>query len=299
MSENSRATFRCAVTGTSGYLGGHLARRLEDAGVQVTRLSSSSSAAAVPFSLGGDLPEGTFKDHRIDSLVHCAWDFSLTREQDIWKVNVEGSIRLFNQARREGVSRLIFISTMSAFDDCRSLYGKAKLAVERVVFDLGGPVIRPGLIYGEQPRGMVGALLGVLGKVPVVPLIGNGDYVLYLVHEDDLAALVSSQVKKEAAISSQPIIAAHDTGYTFKEILRSFACLQGIEVKFVAIPASLIRSSLAVAESVGLKLPFRSDSVTSLINQDPSPDFTETRECGITFRAFSEYLTEQLKTAKS
>jgi hypothetical protein len=59
-----------------------------------------------------------------------------------------------------GVRRLVFISTISAFDGCRSFYGKGKLEVERITHSLGGWVIRPGLLYGEKPGGMLGRLVG-------------------------------------------------------------------------------------------------------------------------------------------
>jgi nucleoside-diphosphate-sugar epimerase len=231
----------------------------------------------------------------VDALVHCAWDFSLTRSRDIYAVNSGGSIKLFEQAKREGVSRLIFISTMSAFSGCRSHYGRSKLEVEQAVIELGGSVIRPGLIYGDEPQGMVGSLLKAVDRSPVTPLIGDGNYVLYLVHEEDLAALVTLQVTGNMPFSRRPLIAAHEEGYSFREILESFARLRGKQIRFLPIPWRLVWTSLAVGESLGLAMPFRSDSVVSLLNQDTSPDFTSTQTCGIDFRAFADYLRDRSK----
>jgi hypothetical protein len=44
---------------------------------------------------------------------------------------------------------------------------------------------------------------------------------------------------------------------------------------------------LKSAELVGLRLRVRSDSLISLINQDPSPDFGATRAAGLAFAAFA------------
>jgi len=68
--------------------------------------------------------------------------------------------------------------------------GQAKLMIEEEALRLGAIVVRPGLIHGNEPGAMVGALTKAVKSLRVVPLIGSGKQVLYLVHEDDLAALL-------------------------------------------------------------------------------------------------------------
>jgi nucleoside-diphosphate-sugar epimerase len=290
MKDEIRKTIRCAVTGSGGYLGNRLASHLERIGVDVVRLSSRGSGPIPRFSLADGMPDGSFRQLGVDALVHCAWDFSLTKPAAIHDVNAGGSIKLFEQAVREGVSRLVFISSMSAFGGCRSQYGKSKLTVEKAVLGLSGTVIRPGLIYGEEPRGMVGSLLKIVDRSPVTPLIGNGNYVLYLVHEEDLATLVARHATSDTPTSGQPIIAAHEMGYKFREILTHFAELKGKRIHFMPVPWRLVWSTLALGESLSVPMPFRSDSLISLLNQDTSPDFAQTRSCGVDFRAFADYL---------
>ena len=100
-------------------------------------------------------PADFFVRHRIEALVHCSYDFQLHRWSDIHEQNVQGSIRLMRQAHEQGVTRIVFISTMSAFALCKSLYGRAKFEIEREAAALGAIVVRPGLIHGERPGGMV------------------------------------------------------------------------------------------------------------------------------------------------
>lgn len=283
---------RCAITGAGGYLGSHLAAHMEREGWKVFRLTGrpQNSANDMLFTLDGGAPKDFFREHQIDALVHCAYDFSLTSKEEIFKTNVTGSVKLFQKAHQEGVRRLIFISTMSAFDACQSLYGKAKLAVEKEVLQLGGSVIRPGLIYGPEPRGMVGALLKVANASPLIPLIGSGSYRLNLTHEDDLAALIASQCNPNTRAPGLPIIAADEESHKFKDILTAFGRAAGRKVHYVPIPWPLIWSGLRLSELFSIKLPFRSDSVISLVHQDPAPDFTTQRETGITFRSFMTYI---------
>jgi len=67
---------------------------------------------------------------------------------------VEGSIRLLRMAKAAGVGRIVFISTISAFTGARSRYGRAKLQVESVCRELGGIILRPGLVFGDSPGGV-------------------------------------------------------------------------------------------------------------------------------------------------
>ena len=76
--------------------------------------------------------------------MHCAYDFSLLRREDINHVNVAGSERLFAAAHEAGIGTLVYTSSISAFEGCRSLYGKAKLEIERRAGAYGALVIRPG-----------------------------------------------------------------------------------------------------------------------------------------------------------
>src|ERR1044071_2927816 len=112
---------RCAVTGASGYLGSRLVAALKDRGWAVYELSRAAderNQLAVPFSLARGAPRGFFRSEKIDALVHCAYDFGLTSWRDIFEHNVRGSIRLLETARAEGVGKIVFLSTMSAFAGC-------------------------------------------------------------------------------------------------------------------------------------------------------------------------------------
>ncbi|MEV0567828.1 NAD(P)-dependent oxidoreductase [Dactylosporangium sp. NPDC050588] len=280
---------RVAVTGASGYLGSRICKRLAGVG-RVVRLGRS--APAERFTLAGGAEAGIFRDNSVTALVHCAWDFSLHTRADLVARNVQGSIRLMEQARAEGAQTIVFISTISAFPGCRSDYGRAKLAVEDAAHRLGALVVRPGLVFGDQPGGVVGALNTMVRRLPVVPLIGNGRQVLYPAHEDDVAALIRRLVVRPAlAAPGEPVIAAHERGWTLRQVLLELAARQRRSIAVVPVPWRSVWLPLKAAEMVGLRVPFRSDSVVSVLNQDPSPDFAPTRSVGVPFRDFARSTT--------
>ncbi len=274
-----------AVTGAGGYLGSRLAAAFRAHGSNVDELKRSGDNA-VPFTLADGSPEGYFRDAKIEVLVHCAWDFSLVRKEDIYRVNVGGSMKLLEQAHREGVKKIIFISTISAYPGCKSLYGQAKLAIEEQARQFGAIVIRPGVVFGEKPGAIVGAMAAAMEKLPVVPLIGNGRQTLYPCHEDDLAQLVIT-LATSSEPGGMPIIAAGENGWTFREILAGLAKARGRKLRLLSVPWRAVWMLIWTAERVGLRPGFRSDSVISLVTQNPAPDFGPTRQTPVTFRDFS------------
>jgi len=283
---NSR--IKCAVTGANGYVGSAITNYLRNQGVTVYELRRTShevkESAIRPFFLGKAISPNTFQD--TDVLVHCAYDFSSLKWKDIAEVNIQGTLRVFEAAKKAGVKKIIFISTMSAFEGCRSLYGKAKHEIEKEGRKFGILIIRPGLVWGDNPGGMMGSVTKLLSVSSIVPLVGRGKQVMYLIHEDDLGELVFKVMRKGDSMAGKEIIAAHHEGKAFREILAVLGARKGKKVAFVPIPSQLIWIILKSAELVGLRPRLRSDSLISLINQNAKPDFTFTEQMDQKVREF-------------
>jgi nucleoside-diphosphate-sugar epimerase len=199
-------------------------------------------------------------------LVHAAYDLALTRAVDIWRVNVEGTRRLLQAASNAGVRRILVLSSMSAFEGTMQLYGRAKLDIEAMTEQFGGCSVRPGLVYGEQFGGMAGALRKFAG-LPVIPLIA-GDARLYIVSENDLMAAVAALADVDA-LPAGTISAAHPVPVPMRDLMTAFAGREGQNCRFVKIPWKPVYGFLRAAESVGLHLPFRADSLLGLVHGAP------------------------------
>ena len=77
-------------------------------------------------------------------------------------------------------------------------------------------MIRPGLVYGQNPGGMIGSLNKLVSRSQILPIIKGGDQILYLVHEEDLCFLIYNLYKECKIKLSAPIIAASEKSLTFK-----------------------------------------------------------------------------------
>jgi nucleoside-diphosphate-sugar epimerase len=283
----------CAVTGASGYVGSAIARELVNAGMQVRALDrkDSSGIGGPVFRLGEQIDDRLLEGAA--ALVHCAWDFHLDSWEHYQTVNVAGSRQLFAAARKVGVQRIVFISTMSAFSGCKSQYGQAKLAVEQEAEKWEVDIVRPGLVYGPACRGMVGSLAKV-AKLPLIPLVGTGSQLQYMIHEADLGNVVAKLCGGSLPFQAGHILASQRRPYAFREILRLLAAARGHNPLLVPVPWRLEWLVLKVFETIGIKSRLRSDSLVSLVNQDPSPDFETTRRTGVAFRDFADEVEKRL-----
>ena len=263
----------CAVTGATGYVGSCIASALA-AEFDVVPMGRNAEDEGIRWQMGAAQDvTAELRSRNVKTLVHSAWDFTHPKAAANWQCNVEGSRRLIAASQAAGVQRLVFISTISAFEGARSEYGKSKLAVEQMVLAAGGTVIRPGLVWGERSGGMFGSLRQQTNKGGIVPIIGDGRYPQYLIHEDDLAAIVLRAAKGE--FTGQVLTVAHPKPWLLRDLILRMAIEEGKTVKLVGVPWRGIYAALKIAETLGLKIGFRSDSVVSRVYQDLAPHFLE------------------------
>jgi nucleoside-diphosphate-sugar epimerase len=276
----------CAITGSNGYVGGCVKNYFTANGWEILELTRQPKpdSRAIKFQLGEEIAPQSLAD--ANALVHCAYDFKPLRWQEIFAVNVEGSRKILEAAHAAGVKKIIYISSISAFDDCRSLYGKAKLEIEKIALKNGALVIRPGLVYGSGPGGMFGKLATQIRKSSVIPMIGDGSQIQFLIHNEDLCAFIEKFAAGKIEIAPSILTAANERPWPFKQLLLEIARGLHKKPKFIPLPWRLVWLGLKSAEVCGLKLNFRSDSLVSLMNQNPSPDFSANSKAALICRPF-------------
>ena len=272
---------RIAVTGANGYVGSHIAAQIQRDGDSVMRLvrNPDHGRGDVRFVLGEEIAATSLGG--VQRLVHCAYDFQQRTPEASARVNVEGTRELFRSAREAGVEGIVVISSIAAFPGCRSVYGRSKLAIEKVARDFGAVIVRPGLVYGNDPGHLVGALKKQMQKTRVLPVIG-GRQPMYLCHVDDLARGVSRLCRTPPP--DGVVTVAWPTPVTFREFLRQLA---GRKMILIPVPYLPVLWTLRLAESIGLNLGFHSDSLMGLIHSDPNPDFSHLGAIGFEPRPFT------------
>lgn len=273
-----------AVTGASGYLGARCVAALRAAGLDARRLVRTPSEPGDGlFRLGEAVDPAALSG--VDALIHAAHDFKAFGRDEQTRVNVAGSRALFDAARAAGVRRIVAVSSISAFDGCRSEYGRAKLLMEAAAAERGGVSVRPGLIYGHGSGGMYGTLSRLCG-LPVLPVADGGRQPMFLAHEADVCAALIAALDWDPAAAGGPVTLAHPEPVPFAELLRRIARGRGRDPLLVPVPSALMLGALGAAEACRLRLPARRDSLLSLLSPNPAPDFEAARRLGLGFREF-------------
>jgi len=169
------------VTGATGFLGHTLCPYLVERGYNLRAFVRPSSACDFLRPLGVELAWGDVCDPAAlraaaagcRAVVHAAGKFRFWgRRDDFFAVNLEGTRNALEAARRAGVERFVYISTIAvagaprtgAVIDEKYLpaprddYQRSKLEAERLTLryhrECGLPtlVLRPGAIYGPGGR---------------------------------------------------------------------------------------------------------------------------------------------------
>jgi nucleoside-diphosphate-sugar epimerase len=151
------------VTGASGFIGSTLVPALAAANHEVRTQGVQGCDAVV----------------HLANLAHAPADRAL-----LWKVNVEGTRRMAEDAAAAGARRMVYLSSIKAsgersgarpFDGSEEPnpedeYGRAKLAAERAIAEvvarsaLETVVLRPPLVYGARVKGNFLALMKTVAR---------------------------------------------------------------------------------------------------------------------------------------
>jgi nucleoside-diphosphate-sugar epimerase len=218
---------RCLITGATGFIGGHLARRLADDGYQVRCLVRSSSDTSLLDGLAAELAVGDITQP--DSLapacagcryvVHCAAlvsDWGTGRE--ITRVNVGGTRNVLAAAVGASAERFVHVSSTDVYGypeaaaveeghppaGFRNWYAHTKLGAEAEVrraarqHALDTAILRPATVYGPGSKEVVGEIArGIRGGHMV--LVDHGRANAGLCYVENLADAVLLALRHDAA----------------------------------------------------------------------------------------------------
>ncbi len=203
------------VTGSSGFFGGVLKRRLLREGHSVVNVDlERDEDAPLPnlSAIQGDLRdrglmEQVFRAHKFDAIVHCAAQLAHGMKLDedlLWTSNVDATRLLAELAVEHGVQPFIFISSNCLWaanmghavheeTDVPApveVYGRSKLEGEKVLrefFDrLNVVIFRVPTIMDEGRLGLLAILYEFIDDNKTVWVVGDGLNQYQFIYADDL-----------------------------------------------------------------------------------------------------------------
>jgi nucleoside-diphosphate-sugar epimerase len=193
----------------------------------------------------------------VDAVAHLAVLTTAISERLFHEVNAIGTANLVGAARRAGVQRFVYVSSLAAQGPNPdretmvveppkpvSAYGRSKLGGEHPVLaaqhDMSVAVVRPSAVYGERDRALVP--LYRMGKLGVVPVYGDGKNLLSWVHVRDAADAIVAATLADAPTGATYFVS--DGGfYTWLDLVDSFARAWGKRPRVLRGPGQLFHAA--------------------------------------------------------
>lgn len=212
------------LAGANGFIGRNIARALVAAGHRVVPASRSNGIDFARLRTPADwLPhlEG------IDAVINSVGIIAESGRQRFESLHSLAPSALFRACAEAGVRRVLQISALGADETAFSAYHLSKRAADDCLrsLDLDWFVLRPSLIYGRG--GKSADLFMRLAKLPLIPVIGDGQQALQPVHISDVVATVMRSLTTSEVRQTLDIVGSETI--VFGEWLQTMRRAQGLQ----------------------------------------------------------------------
>jgi len=272
------------VTGGAGFLGHSVVRQLLDSGVKDVRVVD-----LLPWDGRDPRVRGFVKDLRKDDLAEafdgaravlhlaaCQYHTPLARstyDLPFFEVNVEGTRRTLEAAKRGGAGAFSFVSTNMVYGLPRELpiteahptnpfgpYGRSKLEAEALVVGARGgkmktAIVRPGLIVGPGRTGVIARVFESLLRNKPVLVIGSGQNLYEMMSCEDVASLTIAAAAQGRELAFN---CAARSVPRMREWIQVVAGQAGSRSRIVGTPGFAVKWVCRLLETVRLS-PLRKD----------------------------------------
>ncbi|MDQ2937644.1 MAG: NAD(P)H-binding protein [Acidobacteriota bacterium] len=276
---------KIAITGGTGFVGGHLAQRLVADGIEVVLLArkdrSEKKRPGVKF-VASDLSDPALLTEAFagcDAVAHCAGINRELGQQTYRRVHIEGTRNVVEAARAAGVKKVVLMSFLRARPNCGSAYHESKWAAEELVRTSGldYTIVRASMVYGRGDH-MLDHLSHALYTFPLFAMVGLKEKGIRPLAIDDLVEVLRA-ASVESRLTRQTIAVTGAEEMYLSEAVQRVARVTGNRVRLVRAPVWFHRA-LAHFWELTMKVPLvaraqvriLSEGVTeSVLPCDPLP----------------------------
>jgi len=262
------------LTGGTGFVGREVLRQLVTAGHFVRALVREGSKGKLAVLENVEVHTGDLAESSslVDALASCDAVIHLVgiirefpgRGITFEKMHVEATENLLAAAEEQGVKRYLHMSSNGARECGNTGYHRTKWQAEEMVrgTDLNWTIFRPSLLFGQGSE-FVSMIAELIRRMPVVPVLGDGQYRMQPVALEQVAA---SFVK--ALVMPETIGATYHLGgsvsYSYDEILDLTAQAMGKKVTKIHQPLFMIKPMIKMLQGFE-QFPITDDQLKMLI----------------------------------
>ena len=253
----SEITNSLLVTGASSEMGGALIRQLlNNSGLEIKAMVHRS-LVNVP---GCEIRPGDLKNSGlltralsgVDTVVHMAALTKSTSESDYFETNVNGTENLIDACLKNGVKKIIYISSSAASLNGGG-YSRSKLEAEQCIKRSGMKwvIIRPSEVYGQRVGDSINRLIHWIQNYIFVPVIGAEKCKLSPVFIDDVVSAIALSIFNQE-LENQTIVLAGPEELTYDELVDRVALYFGVKRFKLHLPAGLVKFIATVMSGLGI-----------------------------------------------
>lgn len=259
-----------ALTGATGFVGGHVLEQALAAGHTVRALTRREQLPRDRVTwVQGDLARPGALCEGAAAVVHVAGVVNALTKQGFVAGNVDGTCAMLRAAEEADVRRFVHVSSLAAREPQLSLYGWSKREAEALVEESGldWTIVRPPAVYG--PGDMEIRDVFRAARLGVVPLPPPGR--MSVLHAADLARLLLAVAAGGERVTYEPEDASG--ALTNADFARAIGRAVGRTVLPLPLPGALLSLGARLDGAMrgnGAKLT--ADRVAYMIHPDWSAD---------------------------
>ncbi len=292
------------ITGSTGFVGRHLVKRLIAEGEKPRCLARSQQKAAqalpldkVEVVIGDTTRPGTLEPamQGVETLVHSAFvtaDMKESRDVSYQGVNVEGTRNVVEAAQRAGVKKIVLVSGLGTRPDKPGSYMQGRYLAEQIVknSELSWSVIQPSVQFGKHAAFFKG-LADLIRTAPVVPIIGTSQRKFQPIWVEDVARCLIMQIREEKRNGKTYVVGGPEQ-FTYGEILDMLANALGKKRLKAPMPMPLAYVGAAAMQTV-LPRPPITTAALALFSFEQTTDINAVeRDFGFRPLSWRTYLAE-------
>ncbi len=254
------------VTGADGFVGYNLIKALK-APARALVFFGGRKVRGIE-QIHGDINDAKILNRAlkgVDCVVHLA---GVIKEEKLFKkVNVDGTRSLVNACRRNRVKKIVFVSTYLAGKGYNDPYGRSKREAERIIQDSGMKyiILRSTLMYGKGDSKNLTQLAKMIRRLPIIPIIGDGNYKLQPVFVGDVVKVITKAIS--AKKWDKVYYVAGPEALTYNGLVDIIAKSLGKRRIKIHIPLALIKPAVKVC-GVLMRNPILSEEQLSYLVKD-------------------------------
>lgn len=294
------------LAGGTGFVGSHLLFKLNEYGHKVRVLTRRETMRSEISQKGGEPIIGDIMEPEVwengvagcEAIINLIGIIRETASSNFDELHNLAAARLINIAKEKGVSKFLHMSALGTREGAPSRYYSTKFKAEEVLKESGLNYIifRPSIIFGPRD-GFINMLADMIRKVPVVPVIGDGEYKMQPVSIHNVVECFVRGLEKEDVLN-QTFEIGGPRALTYNSLLDEIMAALGVHKSKIHLPEALIKPVASVMELVLVNPLITREQMTMLLEDNVCDSRRVTEAFDLNLIPLSLGIREYIKPVK-